>query len=208
MLKELKVLCTKLDDKRYLARIFNHLKDYFCNRLIEDGRADKAIYEKQKEQIEILVRLLECTNKITIDDFIQVVINQDFQGPKHYKENNVIFDGVSHTIRILLKKETNAADLKVKQMLSENGEYKKNLYSVLNANKKVWNLILFYFKDTNYDNLPISEKLLPMVKYAPEDSLIRAVKNVQSKDINDDLVKQMCAKLNDKALKAFLEEKY
>jgi hypothetical protein len=196
LLKELVCLARYLKDKRATARVFSAVKDWFFKT-----------NDVCKKQIDVLVRMIECTPKLDLEDFINIVVIKNYNLEKK-NENWIITEGVRSVIHCLLSKKETATDLKIKAMLGENSEYKNELYNPLSQDKQLWNLILFYFQDRAYDNLTFRERLLSMSRYTGEEGLIRQAKNVSSKEIDEDLLVLLCTRLGDKPLKAFLEEKY
>jgi len=112
ILKSLAQLSLKLDDKRSIVRIFNGMKD--------------QIYKREAEiikQIEVCVRVYECSNKFTIQNFNETFLLNNFSYCK--KENSVTFKCIKYMLKALLTAESTSVDIKIKNMLTEGSDHSK-----------------------------------------------------------------------------------
>jgi len=84
------------------------------------------IYKREAEiikQIEVCVRVYECSNKFTIQNFNETFLLNNFSYCK--KENSVTFKCIKYMLKALLTAESTSVDIKIKNMLTEGSDHSK-----------------------------------------------------------------------------------
>ena len=195
IIKSIRWVSEKLNDKRLVTRLFNSIK----NQIYKSD-------DVRRKEIEVLVRVVDCTNNLEIKDVQTVLLTKDFS--KHPKVESIILEGVHTILSILLGKERCTADPQITQILSEKSENKAMLYDRIKPIEHIWNTFLYYKKDSEYDQLSFYQKLPWVSKYGKEAELQSFLRGVDDKNIDSKMIWYIAGKLGDKMLKFFLEEKY